>query len=163
MKIGDQVSEGAAGAIAHLNEDHDDALLDMARAIGCLEATAARCMDADRTGLDLIAETPAGEVGHPAELDVAQLLEVLTGSLFDAPPYRNYGAMLAEKKYKPAGFAAPLGLKDMRLAGHAADALRVPMPLLGILRDHLLQTIAVDGEDIDWSAIGRAIDHNAGL
>jgi 3-hydroxyisobutyrate dehydrogenase-like beta-hydroxyacid dehydrogenase len=93
----------------------------------------------------------------------AQLLEVLTGSLFDAPPYRNYGAMLAEKKYKPAGFAAPLGLKDMRLAGHAADALRVPMPLLGILRDHLLQTIAVDGEDSDWSAIGRAIDNNAGL
>jgi 3-hydroxyisobutyrate dehydrogenase-like beta-hydroxyacid dehydrogenase len=93
----------------------------------------------------------------------AQLLEVLTGTLFDAPPYRNYGAMLAEKKYKPAGFAAPLGLKDMRLAGQAADTLRVPMPLLGILRDHLLQTIAVDGEDIDWSAIGSAIDKNAGI
>jgi 3-hydroxyisobutyrate dehydrogenase-like beta-hydroxyacid dehydrogenase len=92
-----------------------------------------------------------------------QLLEVLTGSLFDAPPYRNYGAMLADKKYTPAGFAAPLGLKDMRLAAQAADTLRVPMPLLGILRDHLLQTIAVDGEDIDWSAIGRTIDTNAGL
>ena len=93
----------------------------------------------------------------------AQLLEVLTGTLFDAPPYRIYGALLAEKKYKPAGFAAPLGLKDMRLAAQAADTLRVPMPLLGILRDHLLQTIAVDGEDIDWSAIGSAIDKNAGI
>lgn len=62
MKQGDPVSEGAARAIEHLNEDHDDALLDMARAIGgCPEATAARCIDADRTGLDLIAETPAGE------------------------------------------------------------------------------------------------------
>jgi 3-hydroxyisobutyrate dehydrogenase-like beta-hydroxyacid dehydrogenase len=93
----------------------------------------------------------------------AQLLEVLTGSLFDAPPYRLYGAMLAQKKYKPAGFAAPLGLKDMRLAAQAADALRVPMPLLGVLRDHLLQTIAVEGEDIDWSAIGGTIDMNAGV
>ena len=92
-----------------------------------------------------------------------QLLEVLTGSLFDAPPYRNYGAMLAEKKYAPAGFAAPLGLKDMRLAAQAADALRVPMPVLGVLRDHLLQTIATQGENIDWSAIGEAIDKNAGL
>lgn len=63
MKAGDPVSEGATGAIEHLNEDHDDALLDMARAIGgCPEATAARCVDADRTGLDLIAQTPAGEV-----------------------------------------------------------------------------------------------------
>jgi heme iron utilization protein len=63
MKQGDPVSEGAARAVEHLNEDHDDALLDMARAIGgCAEATAARCVDADRTGLDLIATTPAGEV-----------------------------------------------------------------------------------------------------
>jgi len=62
MKQGDPVSEGAARAIAHLNEDHDDALLDMARAIGgCPEATAARCVDADRTGLDLVATTPGGE------------------------------------------------------------------------------------------------------
>lgn len=62
MKAGDPVSEGAARAIDHLNEDHDDALLDMARAIGGRpEATAARCVDADRTGLDLIATTPAGE------------------------------------------------------------------------------------------------------
>lgn len=62
MKSGDPVSEGAGRAIAHLNEDHDDALLDMVRAIGgCPEAVAARCVDADRTGLDLIAETPGGE------------------------------------------------------------------------------------------------------
>jgi len=92
----------------------------------------------------------------------AQLLEVLTGSLFDAPPYKNYGAMMVEGNYRPAGFAAPLGLKDMRLAAQAADALRVPMPLLGVLRDHLLQTIAVEGEDIDWSAIGLTIAKNAG-
>ena len=91
------------------------------------------------------------------------MLEVLTGTLFDAPPYKNYGAMLVEKKYQPAGFAAPLGLKDMRLAAQAAETLRVPMPLLGILRDHLLQTIAVEGEDIDWSAIGSTIDKNAGV
>lgn len=63
MKPGDPVSEGAERAIEHLNDDHDDALLDMARAIGgCSEATAARCVDADQTGLDLIAQTPGGEV-----------------------------------------------------------------------------------------------------
>ncbi len=91
------------------------------------------------------------------------LLEVLTGSLFNAPVYHNYGKILVEEKFKPAGFAAPLGLKDMRLAGQSADHLRVPMPLLNVLRDHLLQTIAVEGEDVDWSGIGLSIAKNSGL
>jgi hypothetical protein len=37
------------------------------------------------------------------------------------------------------------------------------MPLLGILRDHLLQTLALEGDDIDWSGIGLSIARNAGL
>ena len=93
----------------------------------------------------------------------AKLLEVLTGTLFDAPLFRTYGTILAEEKFRPAGFAAPLGLKDMRLASQAAEGERVPMPLLSLLRDHLLQTIATEGEDIDWSGIGRTIARNAGL
>jgi 3-hydroxyisobutyrate dehydrogenase-like beta-hydroxyacid dehydrogenase len=92
-----------------------------------------------------------------------QFLEVMTGSLFDTPVYRNYGAALAEERFKPAGFAAPLGLKDMRLVGQSAETLRVPMPVLNVLRDHLLQTIGAEGEDIDWSAIGRTIAKNGGL
>jgi 3-hydroxyisobutyrate dehydrogenase-like beta-hydroxyacid dehydrogenase len=78
-----------------------------------------------------------------------QLLEVLTGTLFDSPVYRTYGAILAEERFKPAGFAAPLALKDMRLVRQSSEALRVPMPLLSLLRDHLLQTIAQQGEDVD--------------
>jgi 3-hydroxyisobutyrate dehydrogenase-like beta-hydroxyacid dehydrogenase len=92
-----------------------------------------------------------------------QLLEVLTGTLFDSPVYRNYGSALVEERFKPAGFAAPLGLKDMRLVGQSAEALRVPMPLLNVLRDHLLQTIGAAGEDIDWSGIGLSVARNAGL
>jgi 3-hydroxyisobutyrate dehydrogenase-like beta-hydroxyacid dehydrogenase len=92
-----------------------------------------------------------------------QLLEVLTGSLFDSPVYRNYGAVILHKGYRPAGFAAPLGLKDMRLIGQSAETLRVPMPLLGVLRDHLLQAITQQGEDVDWSAIGGSVARNAGL
>jgi 3-hydroxyisobutyrate dehydrogenase-like beta-hydroxyacid dehydrogenase len=93
----------------------------------------------------------------------AKLLEVLTGTLFDAPVFRNYGAILVEEAFLPAGFAAPLGLKDMRLVSQAAEAGHVPMPLLSLLRDHLLQTIANEGESIDWSGIARTIAKNAGL
>jgi len=63
MKPDDPVSSGAERAIVHLNEDHSDALLEMAQALGgCPQASAVRCVDADRTGLDLIATTPDGEV-----------------------------------------------------------------------------------------------------
>ena len=93
----------------------------------------------------------------------AVLHEVLTGSLFGAPIYQNYGRILVEETYTPAGFKAPLGLKDMRLAGESAEKHRVPMPLLSLLRDHLVETIAKEGEDIDWSGIGRTISRNAGL
>ena len=92
-----------------------------------------------------------------------QLLEVLTGTLFDSAVYRNYGAILVEERFKPAGFAAPLGLKDMRQVGQSAEALRVPMPVLNVLRDHLLQTIGTEGEDVDWSGIGLTIAKNGGL
>jgi 3-hydroxyisobutyrate dehydrogenase-like beta-hydroxyacid dehydrogenase len=92
-----------------------------------------------------------------------QLVEILTGTMFDSPAYRTYGALLVGGKFRPAGFAAPLALKDMRLAAQSAEALRVPMPLLSLVRDHLLQTIAQEGEDIDCAAIGRILAKNAGL
>ena len=51
----------AAFAVKHLNEDHADALLDMARGIaGHTDATAATCLRADRYGLDLDVHTPRG-------------------------------------------------------------------------------------------------------
>jgi len=92
-----------------------------------------------------------------------QFLEILTGTVFDLPLYRGYGAALVEDRYRPAGFAAPLGLKDMRLVGQSAEHLRVPMPVLNVLRDHLLQAIGAEGEDVDWSAIGRTIAKNGGI
>lgn len=57
----DPVVNQAAFAIRHLNDDHPDALLTMARALGGHpDATAATCTGADRYGLDLRVETPRG-------------------------------------------------------------------------------------------------------
>ena len=50
----DPVAPGAAYAIEHLNEDHADALLLMAQALGGHpDATEATCVRIDRYGLDL--------------------------------------------------------------------------------------------------------------
>lgn len=93
----------------------------------------------------------------------SKLLEVLTGSLFGSPIYQTYGDIIVKESFRPAGFTAPLGLKDMNLVSQAATDARVPMPLLAVLRDHLLSTIAREGEDIDWSGIARIVAADAGL
>jgi putative heme iron utilization protein len=57
----DPVADIAARAVAHLNNDHADALLEMARAIaGYTDATWAVCSSLDRYGLDLKVQTPRG-------------------------------------------------------------------------------------------------------
>jgi 3-hydroxyisobutyrate dehydrogenase-like beta-hydroxyacid dehydrogenase len=81
-------------------------------------------------------------------------IDLLTSTLFNAPVYKGYGQLIADRKYEPAGFAAPLGQKDIRLALAAAEELRVPMPVASLLRDRLLRLLARGGEKLDWSAIG---------
>jgi heme iron utilization protein len=57
----DPVGSIAAGAIAHLNADHADALLAIAQKLGGHpDATAAQCQAIDRYGLDLFITTPRG-------------------------------------------------------------------------------------------------------
>ena len=95
-------------------------------------------------------------------VDRRTMLEVLTGTIFNAPVYSLYGELLVEDRFRPAGFTAPLGLKDMNLVDAAATAARVPMPVLGVIRDHLRSAIAVDGADIDWAAIALTVRRAAG-
>jgi 3-hydroxyisobutyrate dehydrogenase-like beta-hydroxyacid dehydrogenase len=96
-------------------------------------------------------------------LDQRQYLEMLTSTLFDAPVYKTYGRMIVERKFQPAGFAALLGQKDIRLTLEAADSLRVPLPLANLLRDRFLTLLAGGGEELDWSAIGRLPARDSGL
>ena len=89
-----------------------------------------------------------------AGVDRRQYLELLTSTLFTAPVYKTYGALIVGEKFEPAGFAAPLGQKDIRLTLEAADALRVPLPFADILRDRFSALLAQGGGHLDWSAIG---------
>ena len=96
-------------------------------------------------------------------VDKERYLAFLTATLFDAPIYKTYGALIADGRFEPAGFAAPLGQKDIRLVLAAAEDLRVPMPLASLLRDRFLTLLAHGGERLDWSAIGRLPATDAGL
>jgi hypothetical protein len=91
-----------------------------------------------------------------------QYLDFLTATLFPAPAYNIYGALIAEGKFEPAAFAAPLGHKDIRLTLAAGESFRVPMPLASLLHDRFLALLAQGGEALDWSAIGGLATKDAG-
>jgi 3-hydroxyisobutyrate dehydrogenase-like beta-hydroxyacid dehydrogenase len=96
-------------------------------------------------------------------IDRGQYIDILTSTLFDVPIYRNYGKMIAERRFTPAGFAAPLGQKDVRLVLSAAEHLGVPLPLANLARDRFLRLIAQGGEQLDWAAIGELPAVDAGI
>jgi 3-hydroxyisobutyrate dehydrogenase-like beta-hydroxyacid dehydrogenase len=94
-------------------------------------------------------------------IDQHQYLRILTSTLFDAPIFRTYGSLIADARFEPAGFGAPLGYKDIRLTMAAAEDLRVPMPLASLLRDRFLTLFAHGGDRLDWSAIGALSSRDA--
>jgi len=96
-------------------------------------------------------------------MDPQQCLDVLTSSFFTAPFAKNYGGIIAQKKYEPAGFSLHLALKDVRLILAAADAANVPMPISGVLHDRYVTAVSRGLAEKDWSAIAELAAESAGL
>jgi 3-hydroxyisobutyrate dehydrogenase-like beta-hydroxyacid dehydrogenase len=97
-----------------------------------------------------------------AGVDKQQYLDILTSTLFGAPVYQTYGGLIARDEFEPAGFAATLGLKDVRLVLAAGEELRVPLPIASLLRDRFLTLLAGGGGALDWCAVGALAAWEAG-
>lgn len=97
-----------------------------------------------------------------AGVDRQQYVDILTSTLFTAPAYQTYGGLIARQEFEPAGFAATLGLKDIRLVLAAAEGLQVPLPVASLLRDRLLTLVATGGGNLDWSAVATLAERDAG-
>ena len=102
-------------------------------------------------------------LARKAGVEPARFLDVMTGTLFPAPVYRNYGGMIAEGRYEPPGFALALGLKDVGLALAAAAEAAVPMPVAAVVRDRLAAGVARGYGALDMAALGRVASDDAGL
>jgi 3-hydroxyisobutyrate dehydrogenase-like beta-hydroxyacid dehydrogenase len=96
-------------------------------------------------------------------LDANQFLEILTSTLFNAPIYKTYGALIVADKFTPPGFKVPLGLKDNRLLLAAAEEAAVPMPMASLVRDRFLAAMAQGLGELDWASIARISAGDAGL
>jgi 3-hydroxyisobutyrate dehydrogenase-like beta-hydroxyacid dehydrogenase len=112
------------------------------------------------SAVETLGEASALLAGHGVAMQ--DFLDVITGGLFPGPVYQGYGKMIAERRYEPALFKARLGLKDVRLALAAADAVSTPMPVASVVRDSLLEAIAHGDGDKDFAALGQVAARRAG-
>ena len=96
-------------------------------------------------------------------MDPQHYVDILTSTLFGVPAYQTYGGLIARHEFELAGFAAALGLKDVRLVLAAGEELPVPLPFGSLLRDRFLTLLANGGAHLDWSAIATLARRDAGV
>jgi 3-hydroxyisobutyrate dehydrogenase-like beta-hydroxyacid dehydrogenase len=97
----------------------------------------------------------ATALGAAHGVPAADLLDMLTSTIFAAPIYKIYGAMIAESRYHPPGFAADLALKDVRLAQAAGDEKGLALPLADLVESGLEALLAGEGETPDLAALAE--------
>jgi 3-hydroxyisobutyrate dehydrogenase-like beta-hydroxyacid dehydrogenase len=86
----------------------------------------------------------------------------LAETLFPFPIFQNYGRLIIDQNFTP-GLKMTLGLKDINLFLHEANALNVPLPIANLLHERLLAGLANHREELDWSAISIIAMEEAGI
>jgi 3-hydroxyisobutyrate dehydrogenase-like beta-hydroxyacid dehydrogenase len=102
-------------------------------------------------------------LGEKNGIDRQALASFLGQTIFACPVYQNYGRILANRAYEPAGFKLELGMKDVRLVRDAAEDAMVPMPIGDLLHARVLSGLAKGRGDLDWTAIELSVAEDAGL
>jgi 3-hydroxyisobutyrate dehydrogenase-like beta-hydroxyacid dehydrogenase len=89
-------------------------------------------------------------------------IDVLLSTVLSTPLYRPYAENIFQRHFEP-GFRLPLALKDMELALATGHDRAVPLPLVSLIRDHMLEAIAAGDGALDWSALALVPQREAGL
>jgi 3-hydroxyisobutyrate dehydrogenase-like beta-hydroxyacid dehydrogenase len=98
--------------------------------------------------------------GIPAD----HFIDLLTQTLFaGSPVYKGYGTMIAQQRYKPAGFKLSLGMKDVRLAIEAAEEKNLPLPFGYVLHENLQDAVQHGWGDLDLAALAKVVGQRGGL
>jgi 3-hydroxyisobutyrate dehydrogenase-like beta-hydroxyacid dehydrogenase len=114
-------------------------------------------------GAAIEAMAEAFTLAEKAGVDRNAAYSVLTQTLFASPVYKYYGQLIAAETYQPAGFALPLGQKDVMLTQQLGRAIQTPLPLANLLQDHLTAARAKGRDHLDWSALALEVSEAAGL
>jgi 3-hydroxyisobutyrate dehydrogenase-like beta-hydroxyacid dehydrogenase len=98
-----------------------------------------------------------------AELPRDRMLEFLSGPKLGSEVVRAYAPIIAETRFEPAGFALPLGRKDVSLALAAAERLGVKLEAGELALSHIEAALEKGRGGFDWSGLTSVIREEAGL
>lgn len=110
--------------------------------------------------IEAMGEAAAFAEGHG--IRGAEVLEMLTSTLFASPVYKGYGGQIMENRYEPPGFPMRLGLKDIRLALQAGEAAGVPLPFASVLRDNFIDALSHGDGEKDMAALATVAARRSG-
>ncbi|MGL5805443.1 MAG: NAD(P)-dependent oxidoreductase [Xenococcaceae cyanobacterium] len=96
-------------------------------------------------------------------LDSQVFADAIANSLFAAPIFKTYGSILPKGDLPDRGFKLSLALKDINLARAIAETSHVPMPIVNVLHDRLLASVAKGRGDLDVTALQQSVREDAGL
>lgn len=102
-------------------------------------------------------------VAEKSGVNPSFMYELITETLFSVPAYKTYGQFIVDQQFQPAKFKLKLGLKDIRVALAAGEAVDAPSPLAALLRDNFIDAIAHGGADLDWAGLATVARRRAGL
>lgn len=105
----------------------------------------------------------AAALARAYQMQPADLLSVVVGSLFDVPTYRIYADLIGGQKFEPPGFDLRLAMKDARLILSAGDAVNLPLPFASVLRDNYLDALAHGDGHKDWSVVTQVATRRGAL
>ena len=91
-------------------------------------------------------------------IESADLIDLISNTIFTGPVYSGYGALMAKRTYEPAAFKASLGLKDVNLILAAAEKVAVPMPTAELIRENLLDAMAHDEGHMDLAVLAQVAE-----
>lgn len=95
----------------------------------------------------------AVSLAEGAGVDAAQVIELLTSTLFPGVVYSSYGNLIATREYQPAGLSTALGRKDLHLALAEAANQGTVLPFGEVLRDTFERAISEGRGHDDWASI----------
>ena len=90
-------------------------------------------------------------------LDANAWMHMLTQTIFSAPVYVNYGRLLLDEIFKPAGFSMRLGLKDANLIVDQSRTVNAEMPFGKLMQQRLSECVQMGLGDHDWTAVALAL------
>ena len=92
-------------------------------------------------------------LANKSGIDAGEWLNMLTSTLFNAPVYENYGALLLSERFQPAAFSMNLGLKDLKLVQEQAASVNAAMPVANTVTHQLHTAINQGMGEYDWTAV----------